>query len=98
MMGGALYLIINLPSTKMKGRLLLLFAIQFICNFLWTILFFNLKNSFIAAIAISLLLVFLTILLYQLWMNSRKAMLLMIPYYLWVLFATILNYSIYFLN
>ncbi|HAP9080630.1 tryptophan-rich sensory protein, partial [Enterococcus faecium] len=23
---------------------------------------------------------------------------LMIPYYLWVLFATLLNYSIYFLN
>ncbi|HAP8800530.1 TPA: tryptophan-rich sensory protein, partial [Enterococcus faecium] len=26
------------------------------------------------------------------------AMWLMIPYYLWVLFATLLNYSIYFLN
>ncbi|AUB54478.1 tryptophan-rich sensory protein [Enterococcus mundtii] len=98
MMGGALYLIINLPSTKMKGKLLILFTIQFVCNFLWTILFFNLKNSFIAAIDISLLLIFLTILLYQLWVNRRNAVLLMIPYYLWVIFATILNYSIYFLN
>ncbi|HAP8892173.1 TPA: tryptophan-rich sensory protein, partial [Enterococcus faecium] len=37
-------------------------------------------------------------LMYQLWLHHRLTMWLMIPYYLWVLFATLLNYSIYFLN
>ncbi|HFD1668550.1 TPA: tryptophan-rich sensory protein, partial [Enterococcus faecium] len=57
-----------------------------------------LRNIFIAAIDITLLVIFLSVLMYQLWRHHRLAMWLMIPYYLWVLFATLLNYSIYFLN
>ncbi|ELB36915.1 hypothetical protein OK7_05108 [Enterococcus faecium EnGen0024] len=58
----------------------------------------DLRNIFIAAIDITLLVIFLSVLMYQLWLHHRLAMWLMIPYYLWVLFATLLNYSIYFLN
>ncbi|THE09152.1 tryptophan-rich sensory protein [Enterococcus hirae] len=98
LMGIALYLILDMSKKKIRIKLLWLFAIQFTCNFIWSILFFYLQNSFIAAMDITILVIVLAVLLYHLWLHNRLAMWLMIPYYLWVLFATLLNYSIYFLN
>ena len=87
-----LLLIRNNKTAKQSCRS---FVIQFIFNFIWSTIF-NLRNIFIAAIDITLLVIFLSVLMYQLWLHHRLAMWLMIPYYLWVLFATLLNYSIYF--
>ncbi len=98
LMGIALYFLLQVDQRKLKQKLITLFIIQFICNFIWSALFFNLQSNFIAAIDITALVIILTILLYHLWLNVRLVMWLLIPYYLWVLFATVLNYSIYFLN
>ncbi|MEY8446032.1 TspO/MBR family protein [Enterococcus ratti] len=98
LMGISLYLLSKMENKRIKQRLLTLFIVQFICNFLWTALFFNLKNNFIAAIDITLLVLVLSVLLYHLWYHYRLVMWLMVPYYLWVLFATALNYSIYVFN
>ncbi|EOT34059.1 TspO/MBR family protein [Enterococcus durans] len=98
LMGMALYFITQMDERKLKRKLLTLFVIQFICNFLWSALFFNLQSNFIAAVDITILVIVLTILLYHLWLHFRLVMWLLVPYYLWVLFATLLNYSIYFLN
>jgi len=98
LMGISLYLLLNHNNKKQRNNLVGLFVIQFIFNFIWSALFFNLRNIFVAAIDITLLVIFLSVLMYQLWLHHRLAMWLMIPYYLWVLFATLLNYSIYFLN
>ncbi|TBX30574.1 tryptophan-rich sensory protein [Enterococcus durans] len=98
LMGMALYFLTQMDERKLKRKLLTLFVIQFICNFLWSALFFNLQSNFIAAIDITILVIVLTILLYHLWLHFRLVMWLLVPYYLWVLFATLLNYSIYFLN
>ena len=98
LMGIALYFLTQMDERKLKRKLLTLFVIQFICNFLWSALFFNLQSNFIAAVDITILVIVLTILLYHLWLHFRLVMWLLVPYYLWVLFATLLNYSIYFLN
>ncbi|MDT2837459.1 tryptophan-rich sensory protein [Enterococcus durans] len=98
LMGMALYFLTQMDERKLKRKLLTLFVIQFICNFLWSALFFNLQSNFIAAVDITILVIILTILLYHLWLHFRLVMWLLVPYYLWVLFATLLNYSIYFLN
>ena len=97
LMGMALYFLTQMDERKLKRKLLTLFVIQFICNFLWSALFFNLQSNFIAAVDITILVIVLTILLYHLWLHFRLVMWLLVPYYLWVLFATLLNYSIYFL-
>lgn len=96
--GMALYFLTQMDERKLKRKLLTLFVIQFICNFLWSALLFNLQSNFIAAVDITILVIVLTILLYHLWLHFRLVMWLLVPYYLWVLFATLLNYSIYFLN
>src|SRR5699024_10952242 len=68
LMGMALYFLTQMDERKLKRNLLTLFVIQFICNFLWSALFFNLQSNFIAAVDITILVIVLTILLYHLWL------------------------------
>jgi len=74
------------------------FGFQLLLNALWSMVFFGLKNILAALFIIIALLV--AIILTIRWFNvvSKKAALLMIPYLLWVCFATALNYKIWELN
>ena len=74
------------------------FAIQLGLNALWSYLFFGLHNPLLALIEIILLwlMIFET---YNLFKKIHKtAGFLMLPYLVWVSFATILNASIWWLN
>ncbi|MGB5270586.1 TspO/MBR family protein [Eudoraea sp.] len=74
------------------------FGFQLLFNALWSVVFFGFKNPFWALLVILFLLAL--ILLTIKWFNvvSRTAALLLIPYFLWVCFATILNYKIWEMN
>lgn len=77
---------------------LFLFTIQLLLNLLWTYLFFGLQNILLALLEIVLLL----LIIYETYLVFNKidntAGKLFIPYIAWVVFATILTISIYFLN
>ncbi len=77
---------------------MLFFAIQLVFNALWSYLFFGLNNLLLASIEIILLL----LLIYETYIifkkMDKKASYLLIPYMLWVGFATILTVTIYLLN
>ncbi|MFP5439439.1 MAG: TspO/MBR family protein [Bacteroidia bacterium] len=74
------------------------FAIQFALNMLWSYLFFGLKNPMVALVEI----VLLWLMIYETWFVFRKidkiAGWLMVPYLLWVTYATALNAAIWYLN
>lgn len=74
------------------------FAVQLILNALWSVLFFGLHNPGMAFVEIIILWVSIlaTIIIFQ--GISKPAALLLMPYILWVSFATYLNYSIWILN
>ncbi|MGB5821995.1 MAG: TspO/MBR family protein, partial [Saonia sp.] len=74
------------------------FGFQLLFNALWSILFFGFKDPFLALLAILMLLVLLLFTIK--WFNvvSRTAAYLLIPYFLWVCFATLLNYKIWEMN
>ncbi|CAN5173218.1 TspO/MBR family protein [soil metagenome] len=93
MMGISLYLIWEKKKVDLKW-----FWIQLVLNSLWSILFFGLKNPGLAFLEIILLwgAIFLTI--RGFWKYKRLSAYLLIPYLLWVTFATILNLSIVLLN
>ncbi len=77
---------------------LTVWCIQLGFNFLWSILFFNLKAflfSFIWLVALLALIVTMIIMFNK---YSKPASYLQIPYLLWVVFAGYLNFSIYLLN
>ena len=74
------------------------YVIQLALNFAWSIVFFGLHS--ITGGLLVIILLWMTILLNVRWFGkiSKTASLLLLPYFLWVSFAAILNYSIFTLN
>ena len=99
LMGLAAYLVyekgLKRPEVK---KALAVFAAQLLLNTLWSIVFFGAHMILGAAVVIVLLwaLILATILLFS--RISRAAAYLLVPYVLWVTFATVLNISLYVLN
>ncbi|MBL7900702.1 MAG: tryptophan-rich sensory protein [Bacteroidia bacterium] len=97
LMGAAFAMVWN-GQGKNKRVALALFGVQFVFNLFWSFLFFGLARMDWALIEILLLLVFISLTISAFSKINRTAAILMIPYLLWVGFATLLNSSLYFLN
>ncbi len=85
-------------TAKDKTTFFVIYGIQLVFNFFWSIFFFNLGwhwFAFIWLIALWAMILFLVI-----WgaRNHRAAMWLLLPYLLWVTFAGYLNLMIAILN
>jgi len=77
---------------------LVIFAAQLLLNLLWSILFFGLRNPMLAMLEIVVLLLIIYETHYKFKNISKMAGYLLVPYILWVGFATILNIAIWYLN
>lgn len=75
-----------------------IYYLQLVVNVLWPIAFFILKWRLFSAIWILLLAILVAIMIYKFYSKNHTAGLIQIPYLAWVLFATYLNFGIYFLN
>lgn len=75
-----------------------IYYIQLFLNFLWSIIFFNLKWRLFSIIWIILLIVTVIILMKKFKIEEKISYYLFIPYLLWLLFATYLNIGVYLLN
>lgn len=77
---------------------LLFFEIQLLLNFSWGFAFFSFKNI-IASLVISVLMLLLTkYLLYKSWIIDKTSFYYLLPYGIWILFATYLNLQILLQN
>ena len=74
------------------------FGFQLLLNGLWSIVFFGLKQPFWSLLVILTLLVVLILTIKWFKVVSKVAAILLIPYLLWICFATVLNYKIWELN
>lgn len=98
-MGVALFLIwAKTKNDKEKKLAILLFAIQLFFNIMWSIVFFGLHSPFLGIIIIIILLALIITTTIRFFKLSETAGILMIPYILWVSFATVLNIALYMLN
>ena len=77
---------------------LTVYLIQLILNALWSVIFFGLKLPLPAFIEILLLWSAIVFTIIAFVRVSITAALLLVPYILWVSFAAVLNFSIWFLN
>jgi translocator protein len=77
--------------------ILLLFALQFFLNIVWSFLFFSYHRIDLALIDIILLWTTLAVLMRRTW-DQKGVFFLLLPYMLWVSFASILNGTLYWLN
>lgn len=98
LMGISFYLI-WMKKDKINFKLLSsLFIIQLILNSLWTIIFFGLHSPFFAFIEIIILWIMILLCIILFYKISKKSSYLLIPYLLWVSFASILNFFLWKLN
>lgn len=99
MMGISLFLIWTKQSdSDIKQKALYIFFAQLFLNAIWTPVFFGLHSPFLGLIIIVLLWATIIINVDIFYKTSKKAGLLLLPYFLWVSFATVLNFAIWQLN
>lgn len=103
LLGIALYIVWrtrggDIERGRRRTRAVTLFAVQLILNALWSILFFGLQSPLYALVDIALLVVFISATMVYFFKVNKIAGYLLIPYLLWVIFAGVLNYSIFVLN
>lgn len=78
--------------------LMTVFIIQLALNFLWSPLFFGLKNPLLGLLDIIALDIAVIATIILLFSYSKTASILMLPYLAWILTASLLNLYIYILN
>ncbi len=93
--GSVFYLAIK---KRLPWRVVLPFILNLLFNFAFTPLQFGLQNNFLAAIDIVLVLATLIWAIIVIWPRFRWIAYINIPYLFWVLFATILQLTITYLN
>ncbi len=79
-------------NKEYKQKIGIVFGINFILNIFWSVLYFGLKNPFYAFIEIIILGLSILLMIFITYKVDKKASYLLVPYFLWVSFASILNY------
>ncbi len=98
MMGVSLYLVWKTKPSKGRKLAMTMFGVQLGFNSLWSIIFFGLKRPDLALVEITVLWIFILLTILRFWKVSKLATWLLVPYLLWVSFASVLNFSIMRLN
>ena len=93
LMGVAAWLVWRSPGAK--GVALGLFGAQLGANALWSWMFFAWHRGALAAVEVLVLLVLIVATVAAFWRGSRLAALLLVPYLLWVSFASLLTWAIW---
>ena len=92
------YLVWNKWFWRNKNKLKTVYFLQLFLNFLWSFSFFYLENPLLWLINIIFLWIFILYDIFLFYKIDKKSWILLIPYLLWVSFASILNLYIYLLN
>ncbi|PJE51123.1 MAG: TspO protein [Candidatus Yanofskybacteria bacterium CG10_big_fil_rev_8_21_14_0_10_36_16] len=99
LMGVAAFLVWrNGWSQRSVRTALSIFGFQLLLNAIWSIIFFGFKNPGLALVDIVVLWFAIVWTIKVFYKISKLAAYLLVPYLLWVSFATYLNYAIWALN
>ena len=93
----AIYFVLGI-TTKGTSKALVYFIIQIAVNLSWTYVFFNKNFQKLAFIMILLMILFTCLSFYEMFKVNKVASYLLIPYIMWLSFATYLNGYIIFKN
>lgn len=93
----SLVLYITKPNYDKKWGYIF-FSVQMILNLLWTPAFFIWKNILLALVIIVIMDIFVILMLRKFYEVSKISALILVPYFLWIIFATYLNIGYLVLN
>ena len=85
-------------NSLVNSKINSIYYLQLFFNALWPIAFFLLKWRLFAFIWIIILAVLIIIIIARFYENQKTAAWVQVPYLLWTLFATYLNFGVYLLN
>ncbi len=97
LMGIAAYWIYT-SKNKLKNSALIVFGVQLALNAIWSIVFFGLHSPLLGLIVIALLWISIAWTMVKFYAIDKLASYVLVPYLVWVSFASVLNYSIFVLN
>ena len=95
-MGVAIYMVVT-SGKKIKGAIAV-FGLQLALNLLWSLVFFGLHQILLALAIIILLWLAIAGTIIKFAKISKTAAYLLVPYLLWVTFASMLNFFVVILN
>lgn len=93
MMGLALAMVLAARGARGRGGAVLAFAVQFVLNLAWSPLFFGAHMMSAALALIAAMVVAAAIAMLLCWRVRPVAGALLLPYVLWLVFATYLNFA-----
>lgn len=85
-------------AERLRHPLMRPYWLQLMCNFLWSMLFFGLAQPLLAAVDIGLMIIAIALNIRAFYSVDKLAGYLLVPYLLWVLYASTLNIAIVVLN
>ena len=99
LMGIAAFLVwrVGLENRRVRTALII-FLGQLVLNALWSVVFFGMQSPLYGVIVIAILWLMILLTILKFARISAAAAWLLVPYILWVSFATALNISIWILN
>lgn len=98
MMGIAAWLANSAATGPLRNRIRIVFLVQLSLNFAWSLIFFNRHQLGLALFEVSVLWLAIAACAWLFAQSSRLAALFMLPYLVWVSFATALNADFWWLN
>lgn len=99
LMGISIYVILKRGwKKKVVKNASIFFIAQLVLNFIWTPVFFGLRSPLLGLIVIVGMWILIVMTIRKFYPLSKLAAYLLIPYLLWVSFATLLNAAILILN
>lgn len=87
----AMYLTWQGSTKNEKKKIILFYGLNLFLNFFWSVTYFGLKNPLFGMLVIILIWISILQLLVFNWRRQKLAFYLLIPYFLWVSFAAVLN-------
>lgn len=93
LIGAALALVVSAWGAYGRGLAIILFALHFIGNLSWTLVFFGMQDLWGGLYVLLYVSVSLLAVIAAFWRVRRIAALMLLPYLAWVLFATALNWQ-----
>jgi tryptophan-rich sensory protein len=98
LMGISAFLIWQKRKSPVARSGLTIYGVNLVANMLWSVVFFGFHRPEAGLLVILILWSTIIVMIKRFWPINQLASLLLIPYLLWVTFATFLNFAIFRLN
>jgi len=92
------YVAVQTIKHKLSNKIFFVFLANLVANLLYSPIFFGMKNIPLATLDIAVVWITIVMQFFLMWKKHRWVSLLQIPYFLWVSTASVIQFTVFFLN